>query len=39
MRDIVGLALNPCGKAMLRCVDEKMQIHALARTQPLFRWA
>ncbi len=31
----VGLYLNPPDKAMGRCVDEKTQIQALDRTQPL----
>jgi transposase len=34
-RDIVGLYLNPPDKAMVLCVDEKSQIQALDRTQPL----
>jgi putative transposase len=33
--DIVGLYLNPPDKAMVLCVDEKSQIQALDRTQPL----
>ena len=35
MRDIVGLYLDPPTKAMVLCVDEKSQIQALDRTQPL----
>lgn len=35
VRDIVGLYLNPPTKAMVLCVDEKSQIQALDRTQPL----
>ncbi len=35
VRDIVGLYLNPPEKAMVLCVDEKSQIQALDRTQPL----
>ena len=35
VRDIVGLYLNPPDKAMVLCVDEKSQIQALDRTQPL----
>ncbi|MEA5416250.1 IS630 family transposase [Synechococcus sp. BA-132 BA5] len=35
VRDIVGLYLNPPDKAMVICVDEKTQIQALDRTQPL----
>lgn len=34
--DIVGLYLNPPDKALVFCVDEKSQIQALERTQPLF---
>jgi len=34
-RDIVGLYLIPPDKAMVLCVDEKTQIQALDRTQPL----
>ena len=33
--DIVGLYLNPPDKAVVLCVDEKTQIQALDRTQPL----
>ena len=35
VRDIAGLYLNPPDKAMVLCVDEKSQIQALDRTQPL----
>jgi len=35
VRDIVGLYLNPPDKAMILCVDEKSQIQALDRTQPV----
>jgi putative transposase len=35
VRDIVGLYLNPPDTAMVLCVDEKSQIQALDRTQPL----
>ena len=35
VRDIVGPYLNPPDKAMVLCVDEKTQIQALDRTQPL----
>ena len=35
VQDIVGLYLNPPDKAMVLCVDEKTQIQALDRTQPL----
>mgnify|MGYP001156541129 CR=1 FL=1 len=35
VRDIVGLYLNPPDKALVLCVDEKSQMQALERTQPL----
>ena len=35
VRDIVGLYLHPPDKALVLCVDEKSQIQALDRTQPL----
>ncbi len=35
VRDIVGLYLHPPDKALVLCVDEKSQIQALERTQPL----
>ena len=35
VRDIVGLYLDPPQKALVVCVDEKSQIQALDRTQPL----
>jgi transposase len=35
VRDIVGLYLNPPENALVLCVDEKSQIQALDRTQPL----
>jgi transposase len=35
VRDIVGLYLNPPDKALVLCVDEKSQIQALERTQPV----
>jgi transposase len=35
VRDIVGLYLNPPERALVLCVDEKSQIQALDRTQPL----
>lgn len=35
VRDIVGLYLNPPDKAVVLCVDEKSQIQALERSQPL----
>jgi transposase len=33
--DITGLYLNPPDKALVLCVDEKTQIQALERTQPI----
>lgn len=35
VRDIVGLYLNPPDRAMVLCLDEKSQVQALERTQPL----
>ena len=35
VRDIVGLYLNPPDHAIVVCVDEKTQIQALDRTQPI----
>jgi transposase len=35
VRDIVGLYLNPPEGALVLCVDEKAQIQALDRTQPI----
>src|ERR1700704_5860605 len=35
VRDIVGLYMNPPEHALVVCVDEKSQIQALDRTQPL----
>ena len=35
VRDIVGLYLNPPDHAVVLCVDEKTQIQALQRTQPM----
>jgi len=35
VRDVVGLYLNPPDKALVLSVDEKSQIQALDRTQPL----
>ena len=35
VRDIVGLYLHPPERALVLCVDEKSQIQALDRTQPL----
>jgi transposase len=35
VRDIVGLYLNPPDNALVLCVDEKSQIQALNRSQPI----
>ena len=35
VRDIVGLYLNPPEEALVLCVDEKSQIQALDRSQPI----
>ena len=35
VRDVVGLYLKPPEKAIVLCVDEKSQIQALNRTQPI----
>jgi transposase len=35
VRDIVGLYMNPPDRAMVLCVDEKSQVQALNRTQPI----
>ena len=35
VRDIVGLYLNPPDNALVLCVDEKSQVQALERSQPL----
>ncbi len=35
LRDIVGLYLDPPERALVLCVDEKSQIQALDRTQPM----
>jgi transposase len=35
VRDIVGLYLNPPQGALVLCVDEKSQIQALSRSQPI----
>jgi hypothetical protein len=35
VRDIVGLYLNPPDRAIVLCVDEKRQVQALNRTQPI----
>jgi transposase len=36
VRDVVCLYLNPPERALVLCVDEKTQIQALNRTQPVF---
>jgi transposase len=35
LKDVVGLYMNPPDNAIILCVDEKSQIQALERTQPL----
>ncbi len=35
LRDVIGLYLDPPDKALVLCVDEKGQIQALDRTQPV----
>jgi hypothetical protein len=35
VRDVVGLYLNPPERALVLCVDEKAQIQALDRSQPV----
>ena len=35
VRDVVGLYMNPPDRAIVLCIDEKSQIQALDRTQPL----
>jgi hypothetical protein len=35
VRDVVGLYLDPADRALVLCVDEKSQIQALDRAQPL----
>lgn len=35
VRDIVGLYMNPPENALVLCVDEKSQVQALNRTQPI----
>jgi transposase len=35
VRDIVGLYLNPPDRALVLCVDEKTEIQAVERTQPV----
>lgn len=35
-RDIIGLYMSPPERAIVLCVDEKSQVQALDRTQPIF---
>ena len=35
VRDIVALYMNPPDRAIVLCVDEKSQVQALNRTQPI----
>jgi len=35
VRDIVGLYMNPPDRAIVLCVDEKIKVQALNRTQPI----
>src|SRR6187200_2086591 len=35
VRDVVGLYLNPPDRAIVLCVDEKSQVQALNRTEPI----
>jgi transposase len=35
VRDVVGLYLNPPQRAIVLCVDEKSQVQAIDRTQPI----
>jgi hypothetical protein len=37
VREVVGLYLNPPEHAVVLCVDEKSQVQALERTQPVLR--
>lgn len=39
VRDIVGLYLDPPDRAIVLCVDEKSQVQALNRTQPILALA
>lgn len=36
IRDVVGLYMSPPERAIVLCVDEKSQVQALDRTQPIF---
>ena len=35
VRDVAGIYLNPPEAAIVLCVDEKTQVQALSRTQPI----
>ncbi len=35
VRDVVGLYMDPPGNALVLCVDEKTQVQALERRQPV----
>lgn len=37
LRDVVGLYLNPPDNALVLCVDEKSQVQAVQRTQPMLQ--
>jgi transposase len=39
VRDVVGLYLNPPERALVLCVDEKSQVQALDRSQPMLPMA
>jgi transposase len=39
VRDVVGLSMSPPERAIVSCVDEKGQVQALDRTQPLLPMA
>jgi hypothetical protein len=38
LRDVVGVYLHPPDKALVFCVDEKPQVQALDRTEPVLPW-
>nr|WP_245978757.1 helix-turn-helix domain-containing protein [Aurantiacibacter xanthus] len=38
VQDIVGLYMSPANRAVVLCVDEKSQIQALDREQPVLPW-
>ena len=35
VRDFVGVYMNPPDRAIVLCIDEKSQVQALNRTQPI----